>query len=155
VTIKFSRETTILFCATSVAIVIPIAVFILVKFPFKQTPDERSLSIFSPVSIAFSSKMWQDTSATCPVTESHLSLDKQVASTSLEISLPKSTESDQVRLPLLTFILYEGNVKKDTAILDGHLLRKGNSLNGWQVIRIEQKRVQLTGRKGTQWLSME
>lgn len=152
---KLSRAMTILICATSAAILVPLSVFMLVNFPFKQTPDERSLSTFTSTPIVFTPKTWQPRSINCPVTATDQSLSKQAGTASLTEGVQKTSEAEPLRLPLLTFILYEGNSKKDTAILDGQLLKKGNSLHGWQVIRIEPKRVQLSGRRGKQWVSIE
>ena len=154
-TIKLSREAVIAVCCTVIALIVPALTFFTVKFPLKQTPDERSLLAFSPTPVTLSPRTWRETSRNCPVTASRLALERQAVSASLTAHTLKQSGPDPLQLPQLTFILYEGNAKKDTAILDGHLLRQGNSLNGWHLIKIEQKRVQLAGRKGTQWLSME
>ncbi len=154
-TIKFSKEAIIALCCTITALVVPALIFLTVKFPLKQTPDERSLLTFSPTPITVNPRTWRETSGNCPVTPKPLTIERQAISASLADQTLRQSGADPEQLPQLTFILYEGNAKKDTAILDGHLLRQGNSLKGWRVIKIEQKRVQLAGRKGTQWLSME
>jgi hypothetical protein len=154
-TIKLSREAvTALYC-TIAALIIPVIVFLTFKFQLKQTPDERSLLSFSPTPITLSPRSWREASCNCPVTVTPLSPGKRALAAPLTDQTRKQSETGPAHLPQLTFILYEGNPKKDTAILDGYLLRQGSSLNGWRVTKIEQKRVQLAGRKGTQWLSME
>lgn len=152
---KLSREAIIALCCTIVALSVPVLTFVVFKFPLKQTPDERSLLTFSPTTLTISPRAWRETSCNCPVTNKVLADEKLAASASLANHTLKPPGLDPAPLPQLTFILYEGNAKKDTAILDGHLLRQGNSLRGWRIVKIEQKRVLLAGRKGTQWLSME
>ncbi|SJZ82581.1 hypothetical protein SAMN02745119_01728 [Trichlorobacter thiogenes] len=154
-TIKLSREAITALCCTIAALIIPVIAFLTIKFQLKQTPDERSLLSFSPTPITLSPRTWREASFNCPVTVTLLSSENRALAAPLTDQTRKQSEADPAHLPQLTFILYEGNPKKDTAILDGHLLRQGNSLNGWRVTKIEQKRVQLAGRKGTQWLSME
>jgi hypothetical protein len=154
-TFKLSREAITALCCTIAALMIPVLAFLTIKFPLKQTPDERSLLSFSPTPITLSPRIWREATVNCPVTATLLSPENRALSAPLTDQTRKQSEADPVQLPQLTFILYEGNPKKDTAILDGHLLRQGATLNGWRVMKIEQKRVQLAGRKGTQWLSME
>ncbi|MDK9716466.1 MAG: hypothetical protein OEL57_00990 [Trichlorobacter sp.] len=153
--VKLSKEAIIAVCCTLAALIVPALIFLTVKFPLKQTPDERSLVTFSPTPVTLSPRIWREASSTCPVALKALTIERQAIAASPADHALKQAGTDPAQLPQLTFILYEGNPKKDTAILDGRLLRQGNSFNGWKVSKIEQKRVQLTGRIGTQWLSME
>lgn len=146
-----SRAATIALCAALGAIIIPVAAYMAVKFPLKLTPDEQSMLHFSPAPVTLSPRSWQDIGCESPMVLSPVDTIKMPS----QASKMSMNQLPADYLPHLTFILYEGNARKDIVIIDGHLLRQGNQLNGWKVVRIEQKRVQITGRKGTQWLTIE
>lgn len=146
--ISLSKEAAIALGACMAAVLVPVLVFMFVRFPLKMSQDEMTLLAFNPLPLNLTTRKWKERDAPCPVAAA--------AST----GTAKAEESDSAKAvltepdPLLSFILY-GGTNGDIAILDGHLLHKGQRLKNMRVVKIEQKRVQIADRKGKRWLTME
>jgi len=151
-----SRETLILLVAAFSALAIPIAIFMLVKFSTKPTAVEKSLLGYAPAPLSFTPRLWRETALNCPVNAGGAGYQPEAAPEHLGAVAPApGPGTGPAPVPRLSFVLYQGSPAKDTAILDGQLVRQGSRLKQWLVLRIEQKRVQLAGKKGNQWLTME
>lgn len=147
---SLSKEATIALAACLAALLIPVMVFMLVKFPLKLSPAEKTLLSFTPTPVTLNARSWKDVNPTCPVTAGTTG----TATATEEDSSQKATGVVYEPDPLLTFILY-GGTSSDIAILDGHLLHQGQQIRGMRLVKIEQKRVLLANRKGKRWLTME
>ena len=145
-----SKDAAIALAACMAALLIPVMVFMFVKFPLKLNPAERTLLSFTPSPVTLSARNWKDVSLSCPVTADAVATAKPSATEDASLKTAVLQEPD----PLLTFILY-GGTSRDVAILDGHLLHRGQQLRGIRLVKIEQKRVLIQTRKGKRWLTME
>lgn len=143
---SLSKDAAIALAACMASLLIPVMVFMLVRFPLKLNPAEKILFSFTPSPVTLSARNWKDVSLTCPVTAD--------AAAAADDASQKAASVIHDPDPLLTFILY-GGTSRDVAILDGRLLHQGQQNSGIRLIKIEQKRVQIETRKGKRWLTME
>jgi hypothetical protein len=148
---SLSKEAAIALAACLAALLIPVMVFMLVKFPLKLNPAERTLLSFTPAPVTLSARNWKEVSLACPVTAAATGT---VTSAAAEAAAQKAASVIHEPDPLLTFILYGGS-SRDVAILDGQLLHQGQQYKETRLVKIEQKRVLIENRKGKRWLTME
>jgi len=146
-----SKQAAIALAACVAAVLTPVAVFMLVRFPLKLNQDEKTMVSFTPAPVSLNARTWKEVALPCPVTATPLTSATAVATAA---SLASSTSMRPDPGPHLSFILYSG-AARDIAILDGHLLHAGQQIRGTRVVRIEQTRVQIEDRKGKRWLTLE
>jgi|GEM_PF-2428149 hypothetical protein len=148
------RQTILLFFATLIAIIIPLLLFAFVKFPLRLTPAEKVLVNFNSNPLHIEYRNWKERNLRCPVSVVEAPELKPAISAKIENVAAKSGIASVMPEPTLTFILFSGN-DKDTAIIDGHLLKQGQARKGIRVIKVEQKKVLIEDKRGKRWLTME
>ncbi len=151
---SISRQTIIVLFATLVAIMIPILLFIFVKFEPRLSPAEKGLLNFNPNALNINYRSWKESNPPCPVSVIAAPELKPATSAAVEKEASKSGIASVMPELTLTFILFSGTAK-DTAIIDGHLLRQGQVRKGVRVIKVEQKKVLIEDKRGKRWLTME
>ncbi len=148
------RQTILVFFATLIAIIIPLLLFTFVRFPLRLTPEEKVLVNFNSNPLNIEYRSWKERNLLCPVSAVPFPELKPAISAEIENAAVKSGIVSVMPEPALTFILFSGT-DKDTAIIDGHLLKQGQTRKGIRVIKIEQKKVLIEEKRGKRWLTME
>lgn len=129
------------------SLLLPIIIYILLHFKPTLTPAENAVLEFPHPSYTLSPRVWRGALNQSPVNATSRQSD-QTAITATELLPPPPTENDL----RVSFILH--GTGKNLAIINGNVLKEGNTFNGWRVIRIEQNRLLIAGKKGKKWLTL-
>lgn len=135
-------------------ILIPVAVYMLVKFPPPLTVTEQALLAFSPETVEFTPRTWKPVTVMCPVrdtgTQGAQELQAGVMPTPVISGYNQSTTTVT---PEVTCVFQDAG--SSMAIIDGLVLKAGDSFPGGKVLKIEQQQVLIQAKKGKSWLRLE
>jgi hypothetical protein len=138
------------------ALAIPLIAYMTIHFTPVLNAQERKIISFAGTPLALQIRGWKTVSRTSPVT-AITSLPPVVTASSPFAAVNRAgygvvTAADS-KIPEISFILYGSDNRM--AVVDGYVLKEGNSFNGWLVKSIEQKRILLENRKGKKWISIK
>lgn len=138
---------------TFAGLAIPATVYLKVHFSPEQNVQEKEVSGFVAAPLSLHTRGYITTNRTSPVSSAGsapqaMPGQQSPAPASRKPSGPKADTDD--RMPAISFILQGGGTPM--AVIDGYVLKEGNSFEGWCVLRIEQKRVLLENRKVKKWI---
>jgi hypothetical protein len=137
------------------ALAIPLVAYMTIHFTPVLNAQEREVIAFVSTPLSLQIRGWKAVNRTCPV----------AAITGLTPVIPAPSPFASVnragyngvtadsKIPEISFILHGNDTRM--AIVDGYVLKEGNSFNGWRVMSIEQKRVLLENKKGGKWISIK
>ena len=147
----------------AVALSTPALALKFLTFTYRTTPAEKTVLAFAPTPEQFASRPeWRDVAVACPVSMTAEPVKSTVplpppALAQLANRLQKAAASGQKAepesQPQVTFIMHDP--VKSIAIIDGHLLARGDRFLDWRVSRIEQKRVMIEKKGVTKWLYLD
>ena len=137
---------------TVAGISIPIATYYFLRFPDNLNSDEKSVYNFTPSPLQLSPKTWQNRTHISPLSETFEKSSEKAALLSLTEQKQPAPQSI-ISEPLISFILQESG--KSMAILDGFVVREGDSVHGWRIAKIESNRVLLNGKRGSRWIKID
>lgn len=134
-------------------LVIPAVVYLKVRFSPEQNVQEKEVSGFMAAPLSLHTRGHLATNRPSPVSSAGSAPQAMPGrqTPTPAIRKPNGLGADiNDRLPVISFIL-QGN-GTPMAVIDGYVLKVGNSFEGWRVLRIEQKRVLLENRKVKKWI---
>ncbi len=150
---KIQRTTIYVIAGAAAAIILPLIVYMLLHFKPPLTATEKTVLTFTPPVPGLTPRVWKSASSSCPV--------NPAANRSIKLK-PADAESKTAQTAIIpprmeedlrvSFILH--GTGKNMAIINGNVLKEGNTFNGWRVIRIEQNRLLIAGKKGKKWLTL-
>lgn len=147
------QQRTIILAALGVltGLAIPLLVYQQVRFspPLKEV--ERSVASFSPTVLVLPRKNWQTVHLATPVTL--LPPTPATPPGGAGTPAPPAAVPLAAPTPVVSFILHDDG--KDMAIINGNVLKAGDSFQEWRVVRIERNRVLLSNRKGPLWITLQ
>lgn len=126
----------------------------MIKFPPALNAEENELYSFAATPMTLQARGWKEIKIACPVS-ADLNSKKTVP-----FQLTSAVESEskihlysETNTPKISFILHGDSNKM--AVINGFVLKEGNSFDGWRVLHIEQKRVQIGNNKEQKWISID
>ncbi|HXE96015.1 MAG TPA: hypothetical protein VN642_06400 [Dongiaceae bacterium] len=141
---------------TFAALAIPVIAYMKIHFSPVQSPQEKEVLAFAATPLSLHTRAYKEMKRSCPVSS-------DPGKTSVMPGPPSPGKPGQQprgvkpaagnTLPVISFIL--NGDETPMAVIDGHVLKVGNSFGGWRVLRIEQKRVLLENRKVKKWLFID
>ncbi|MDD2272713.1 MAG: hypothetical protein PHP95_10145 [Desulfuromonadaceae bacterium] len=137
---------------TLVGIAIPVIAYMTIHFSPALSAQEKEVYNFVSTPLSIHTRGWKPVHRTCPVSpDTGMSNTLHITDTGMGLIDTKKEASD--RLPRLSFILHGDKTRM--AVIDGYVLKEGNSFDGWRVLRIEQKRTLLESKKDKKWISID
>lgn len=145
-----SRMQLAIIVTLALSLLLPIALDRRLRFEQQLSPAELAISRFTPAPPAVPpQRLWQQGT----LVPNPLGTPPQPAGKPPQAVAATPAAVVQERLPAVSLIVQGDG--RPTAILDGTLVREGETVRSWRIARIERNRVLLEGRKGTRWIHLD
>ena len=129
------------------ALAVPVIAYMTIHFTPVLNAQEGEVLAFADEPLSLKTRKWKTINRTCPVSSKN-TFSGDMPNIGSSAAVNRELAGD--KLPVISFVLHGDETRM--AVIDGYVLKEGNTFNGWRVIRIEQKRVQLENKKGKKWI---